>query len=638
MPHKTPGMWPAMSYADLLDHASKSVAGALRELGIDNDDYTVEIPSKPGFGDVSCNVAFLAAKAAHRAPREIAVDIAKECRPTDLIERIEAHGSGHINFFANVPALNRSVITSALDGGSFAVDVGHGSKVAIEHTSVNPNKALHIGHMRNVVIGDVISRILKSTNHRVRVLNYVDDMGLQVAELVLGFAELGFSESDTGGKRFDQYCGDVVYVKASEKIKADPALKAKSMEILEAMEDQATDLAQTASRISHKILRSQLDTCWRIGARYDCLNFESHIVRSGMWARIFADLQKGSMVRLETEGKNAGCWIVPGSAPEDDKVLVRSNGVATYIAKDIPYAAWKLGKIPDPFGYEPCAQEQPDVPLLQTSLSAPEGAGADLQSDRVITVIDSRQTRLQTIITALLAKFFGATKQDYVHLAYESVTLSAETAAQMGQQTGGKNVQMSGRSGLFVNAVAVLDMLQERARAETLRRNPEMGADELDRVSEQIAVGAMRYEMIRQDLDKVITFDLASSMRLDGDTSSYIQYAHARAVRILQKADRPGGGADYASLCGAHERDLVRAIGTLGLSLRDSAVNLSPKVVARYARDLTVAFNAFYEHVRVIGSSEADPVTVARIELVDSFRAALAYALGLLGIPAPPRM
>lgn len=627
-----------MSYTELIDQARQSITDALTLLGLDNVDFGVEPSARPGFGDVSCNVAFLVAKKAGRRPQDIAVDIANACRTSKLIERIDSHDSGHINFFANIAELCKSVITSSLDIDSCIVDVGNGSQITIEHTSVNPNKALHIGHMRNVILGDALSRILRKTNHRVRVLNYVDDLGLQVAALVMGFTQLGFSESDTGGKRFDQYCGDVVYVEAMKKIKENLDFKKNTDKILEVMEDDTTNEAQIANRVSAKILGAQLDTCWRVGARYDYLNYESHIMRSGMWAEIFAKLKSNSMVRLETEGANAGCWIVPGSESKYDKVLVRSNGVATYIAKDIPYAAWKLGKISDPFGYEPYTSEQPDVPLLQTSLTNSQKGRTDFKSERVITVIDSRQTMLQNIITMLLDKFFGVTKQDYVHLAYESVTLSAQTATQLGIQTDGKNVQMSGRQGLFVNADSVLDMLQERARTETAKRNSEMDDAEIDTISVELAVGAIRYEMIKQDLDKIITFDLAHSMRLDGDTSSYLQYAHARAARILEKVEKPNAMPDYGALSTAHERDLVRQIGTLSIAVRDAATNLSPKVIARYAHDLTVAFNAFYEHVRIIGSNDADSVTAARIELVTSFKITLVYALDLLGIPIPSKM
>ena len=648
------GRPPALTYEALLEEARACVSAALDTLGIAGGGYDVGLPVRPGFGDASCNAAFVLAARARRRPRELAAEIAAACRPRSLIARIEAHDSGHINFFADAPALARSVVESAIGGLSGASDAGRGRSVTVEHTSVNPNKALHIGHVRNVVIGDSLSRILARAGYRVRTLNYVDDLGLQVASLVLGFMRMGFSETPPEGVRFDRYCGDTVYVSVTEKTDSDPKAKAEVAEILAAMEDSKSAEARLAARVSGEILGAQLETCWRLGAEYDCLNFESHIIGSGLWDRIFAALREGGLIRLEKDGDNAGCWIVPdpdadagkkgagdGGDKKDrenkDKVLVRSNGTVTYAAKDIPYAAWKLGRLPDPFTYVGYAGARQLRPLVQSALGG-GGEPREFSSDRVITVIDSRQTQVQEVISSLLERFFKIPAGSYVHLAYESVALSASTAAQLGKKTGGRRVQMSGRQGLYVSADDVLDALEERAGAETAARNPGMPAGEMRDISRQIAVGAIRYEMIRQDLDKMITFDLERSLRLDGDTAAYLQYSHARAARILEKAPKGGAEPDYALLSGAHERELVRAVGTLGFALSDAAANLSPKVVARYAHGLTVAFNAFYEHVRVIGGDGGEGATSARIALVRAFEASLESALGAIGIPLPPRM
>ena len=627
-----------MTYDALIAQARESIITALDTLCIKNVDFVVEPSARTGFGDVSCNVAFLAAKTLKKPPRDIATDIASACKPSSLVASIKAHPTGHINFIANTTTLCESVISASLKSPVCKVNVGNGSMVVLEHTSVNPNKALHIGHMRNVILGDVISRLLVATNHKVRVLNYVDDLGLQVASLVMGFTQFGYSESPPEGKRFDQYCGDVVYVDAAKRIIENSKLKAQTNEILAAMETDNTDDAKIARRVSTKILAHQLDTCWRIGAYYDCLNFESHIIHSGMWKEIFTKLQNASMIRLETKGDNVGCWIVPGIDEKHDKVLVRSSGTATYIAKDIPYAAWKLGLVTDPFRYTAYSKEQPHKLLMQTSLVDSDTPSSNIVVDRVITVIDSRQTLLQNIITGLLIKFFDIKKEKYLHLAYESVALSVKTADQLGKQTDGKNVQMSGRTGMYISADLVLDMLYERAQSETSKRNSDMDSNELAKISREISVGALRYEMIKQDLDKMITFDLDRSLRLDGDTSSYIQYSYARATRILEKVGNMDAVANYAALSDIHELDLVRAIGTLDITIRDASINLSPKVIARFAHNLTVTFNSFYEHVRVVDASQDDSVTAARVNLVKSFKAVLAYVLDILGIPLPSRM
>ncbi len=628
-----------MTLDALTSEARAMVDSAVGELGLDGPDYGIEPSARPGFGDVSSNVAFLLARSAHRAPREIAADIARSCKPRRLVGRVEAHASGHINFFADAAELAAETIAASQQDTYCRADIGHGKRVTVEHTSVNPNKALHIGHLRNVIVGDTVARILAATNHDVRTLNYVDDSGLQVANLILGFTRLGFDESPPDGQKFDAYCGDTVYVGAMARIGEDEGLKREAGEILAAMERDGTEEARLADRLTRMILDSQLQTCWRVGARYDCLNFESHILRSGMWDEIFARLKDARTVRLETDGKNAGCWTVPGTGEDDDdKVLVRSGGTATYMAKDIPYAAWKLGLVDDPFEYVAYVPDQPDRSLLCTALRDSGGRARDMSAGRVITVIDSRQSRLQAIIESLLRRFFGIAEGAYVHLAYESVTLSAETAQGIGLATGGKSVQMSGRRGLYVGADSVLDSLLERATAETSGRNEGMDAAEVRAIAEQIAVGAIRYEMVRQDLDRAITFDLARSLSLDGDTAAYLQYSHARAIRVLEKAGIGHGKADYGALAGSHERALVMAIGSLGVALRGAAAGLSPKVLARYAHDLAVTFNSFYEHVRVAGGDGGSAATAARVELVTSFRVTLEGVAAHLGIPLPGRM
>lgn len=627
-----------MTLDALVAEARGAVDAALASLGLAAPDYGVEPSARPGFGDVSSNVAFLLARSEGRAPREIAADVARACAPGRLVARVDAHASGHVNFFADAVALARETIESALRGGYCTADVGGGRRVTVEHTSVNPNKALHIGHMRNVILGDTVSRILAATNHDVCTLNYVDDSGLQVANLLVGFGELGFPESPEGGQKFDAYCGDTVYVGAMERIEADEGLRRRASEILARMEQGDTEEARRAERLTRRILDAQLETCWRVGARYDCLNFESHILRSGMWDEIFARLRESGAVRLETAGKNAGCWIVPGEEGDDDKVLVRSGGTATYMAKDIPYAAWKLGLVEDPFGYVPHAKRQPGRELLCTTLGRGARRGARFSSPQVITAIDSRQSRLQGIIASLLGRFFGIGEGRYVHLAYESVTLSAETARGLGLQTGGKSVQMSGRRGLYVSADSVLDSLAARAMEETARRGGGAPEGDMRPVAEQIAVGALRYEMVRQDLDRAVTFDLARSLSLEGDTAAYLQYAHARAVRVLERAGTGHGEADYGALGGPHERALVMAVGSLGMALRGAAASLSPKTLARYAHGLAVEFNSFYENVRVADGEGGEAATAARVALVGAFRAALEGAAGLLGIPLPGRM
>ena len=367
---------------------------------------------------------------------------------------------------------------------------------------------------------------------------------------------------------------------------------------------------------------------------YDCLNFESQIVRSNLWKNVFDKMKSMGVIELEKEGKNVGCWVI--KAESDDKVLVRSDGTATYIAKDIPYAAWKLGILDDPFYYKQYSTQSDGRVLWETTLEN-TGTKLNFTGDAVITVIDSRQSRLQNIITKIISDF-KAKEGSYVHLGYESVTLSAETAKTLNLDTGGKSVQMSGRKGIYVNADYVLDILGVKTYEEAKKRNPDLNEVKLVQISEQVAIGALRYSMIKQDLDKIITFDMTESLSLEGDTGPYIQYSYARAMRILEKGGKtPSFGVSFSDLNTSYETILAKMIGKFDIQVEDAAKNLSPKIIARYCYDLAVAFNTFYEHVKVL-TAESEALVNARLCLVYSFKETLDKALSLLGIDAPERM
>jgi len=348
-------------------------------------------------------------------------------------------------------------------------------------------------------------------------------------------------------------------------------------------------------------------------------------------------MKEMKLVGLEKEGKNAGCWVIKSENDEEDKVLVRSNGIATYIAKDIPYAAWKLGILEDPFYYTKYAKQSDDKILWESVLEKNSNSKLDFTGDKVITVIDSRQSRLQKIITKLMSSF-KSQEGAYVHLGYESVTLSAETAKTLDVDTGGKQIQMSGRKGIYVNADFVLDILRVKTYEEAKKRNSELDEPKLAEIAEQVAVGALRYAMIKQDLDKIITFDMTESLSLEGDTGPYIQYAHARAARILEKAEmKPRFEVSFANLTTEHEINLIKTIGKFDIQIEDAAKNLSPKIIARYCYDLAVSFNGFYEHVKVLTAENKDLIN-ARLCLVYSFKETLAKALDIIGIASPDRM
>ncbi len=700
-----------MTFKFIIDEITKNIDHILDELEICDVQFSVE-PARSGFGDVSSNVSFLLAGKLKMSPGDVAQMLSQKYagHVGPLVARCNAHKSGYLNFFADWPKLAKLILVRSHDDDLVNDDNDNTMNVIVEHTSVNPNKALHIGHVRNIVIGDVTARILKSAGHEVSVLNYVDDSGLQVADIIVGFRHLGFDlEPPDGEKKFDQYCGDDVYVQTTQRYTEDPGLEEVRRRTLQELEDANSQTAAFADMVTQRVLRCQLETCWNLGVSYDCINFESQILRSGLWERAFEMLKEMGLVEFEGDGKNAGCWVIRGKAgrnnnndggpakkpsmaadggedkardANDDKVIVRSNGTATYIAKDIPYAAWKLGLLEDPFRYVVYVKQQPSDPskvLWQTVLA---GSGSDeddrhasshdiveaptttdgnalhdtnynskpiIEGQKVITVIDSRQARLQQIISDLMGRF-KSVPDAYIHLGYESVTLSADTADMLGINTDGRQAQMSGRKGLYVNADSVYETLKTTAGKETHKRHPEMSEHDIHTIAHAISVGTIRYEMIKQDLDKIITFDMATSLRLEGDTAPYVQYTGARATRILERAGNDDDDdahhsyclpdpkdVDFSLLVTQPEKDLVRMIGLFDIQVMDAANNLSPKVIARYCHDLAVIFNAFYEKARVLGLDDK-ALEASRLYLVRSFRTTLERALAILGIAAPSVM
>jgi len=628
-----------MTFQAIIGEIENNLKKILDELSISDVSFSVEV-AKPGFGDVSSNIAFLLAKELQKSPKDITQMLSEkysQCTSI-LVLKTEAHPSGYLNFFADWTKLSKLILSESYLDTFGDVDIGNNSNIIVEHTSVNPNKALHIGHIRNIVVGDTVSRILSKANYKVNVLNYIDDSGLQVADIIVGFKHLGFDEEPPNGKKFDHYCGDDVYVKTTQKYELDSSLEEIRKNTLKELEDGNSETAAFGDLITRKVLTGQLQTCWNLNVSYDCLNFESQIIRSGLWSKIFEKLKEMGLIEFENEGKNAQCWVIRGDGKEEDKVIVRSNGTATYIAKDIPYAAWKLGLLDDPFYYQKYDATQPNSKTLwQTSLNDENTTAQNFTAQKVVTVIDSRQERLQKIITVLMEKF-NSIPDSYVHLGYESVTLSSDTAKTLGLDTDGKQAQMSGRKGLYVSADSVCELLKQKIIEETKKRHPEMSDSEIEKIAQSVSIGTLRYEMIKQDLDKIITFDLAKSLSLEGDTAPYIQYAYARASRILEKSGiKPTTDVDFSLLQEKSELDLVKTIGLFNLQVRDAANNFAPKVIARYCHDLAVAFNSFYEHVKVL-DSDNDALKSSRVCLVNSFNLTLEKALDLLGIDSPTRM
>jgi arginyl-tRNA synthetase len=558
-----------------------------------------------------------------------------------FILSVESHPSGYINFMTNVANLASYALDEVLKNPNYGfINIGNREKIIIEHTSINPNKAVHVGHMRNVILGDTLYRILKATNYEVRVLNYIDDSGLQVADIVVGFkfAGLPLNPIDESIK-FDQYCGDEVYVKINEMYKDDHNLEEKRILVLKEMEQGTSEIAQFALQISMRVLKDQLKTCWRIKAHYDLLNFESQIVISGLWNKSFKMLKENRILTLQTQGKNKNCWVIKQDN-EEEKVIVRSDGTATYIAKDIPYAAWKLGLVEDPFFYYKFTVQWDGSILWSTTLDPNSGNCKHSwfnSADKVITVIDSRQTRLQRIITKVLSSL-RVNNDRYYHLAYEAMTLSSETAKILGLNIGDRQfMHISGRKGIYVNADYVLNKLQAIAYREVKKRNPDLLENDINMIAEEIGISAIRYNLIKQDLDKIITFDIVDSLSLVGNTGPYLQYTYARSQRILEKYGEKIKSGNFNLLTQEYEVNLIKIIAKMDLEIEQTVKTLNPKLLAKYAYDLATAFNLFYEKVPVL-REENKEIMLSRLALVKSLGITMKNIFSVLGISALDRM
>ena len=642
-----------MSFRQFVDEATNLIRESANNLGyivpqtIDWDE-----PPTKELGDASFRIGYQLSKVAKKKPYDIASEIASEIsrnlsHKQTLAKSVEAHPSGFLNFRVNRSILYEKALKAAVEEDYGARDLGKGSTVLVEHTAVNPNKALHVGHLRNVALGDSIARIFRFTNYDVRVLNYIDDSGLQVADILVGLLYLGFSKESTG-KKYDHYAGDDIYVNVNKRYESDPLLKEKQRKVLKSIEDHDPNIFPLAALVTDKILREQLKTCWRFNAFYDLLVYESDIIQSRLWQDFFEELKQKQIAKLETEGKFQGCWIVTiaGEKEGEDKVLVRSDGTATYVAKDIPFAALKTGLIKDRFGYQRYADQPNGTHVWRTTSTTGEQSPVSWGADKCITVIDVRQARLQRVIRFILEQ---ASKTDfaekYVHLGYAIISLSPKTAALLSAKPDDpvegapEVVTMSGRKGTYINADDVFDLLKRHALEETKKRNPEVTDESwFELVSEKLAISAIRFTLLKQDLDKMIIFDLEDSLKLIGETGPYMLYTYARASSILAKAGVESETAsNFAVLDSETEQNMADLISKFDLFIEKSVKMLAPKWIAHYSFELCEAFNKFYEKNRVI--QEPDKVRKAvRLQLVRAFQNVLKKSLDLLGIECLPKI
>ncbi|MCZ6833933.1 MAG: arginine--tRNA ligase [Acidobacteria bacterium] len=647
----------------LQQEIEKGLAAAIvRRFGIQPPAVGASLPPDTVLGDLAFPVCLQLARVLKKSPREIAGALQEDLAALPGVARVEVAGAGYLNVFLDRVAVLRSLVA---DPGAPPALADEG-KIIVEHTNINPNKAAHIGHLRNAVLGDTLVRALRYLGRQVEVQNYIDDTGVQVADLVVGFENLDVPAPAAVAREhepFDYFCWDL-YARVTALYKQQPELKERRGEVLHRMEKGGNATADLAADLAARVVRRHLATMARLDIGYDLLPRESDILRLKFWARAFELLRAKGAVQLIDAGKNAGCWVMDlANDPEfadiadTQKVLVRSNGTVTYTGKDIAYQLWKFGLLGRDFHYRRHEGGSPDRPLwVTTSDRGEENAPSFGGGRRVYNVIDSRQAFPQKVVAKGLASLgFTAEAELSYHFAYEMVALTLNCAEELGMDLTDEDrarpyVEMSGRRGLGVKADDLMDRLVERAAGEVRKRHPEMDREELEGIARTLAVGALRYFMLRFTRNRVIAFDFDEVLSFEGETGPYALYSVVRATNILRKVAESGGPrwSDLPALAAqwlttetpqppAEEWTLARECARLGDVVAESVEKCEMAGIARHVFTLAQTFSHFYHRFPVL--TAADEVTrQRRILLVDLFRRTMLRALDLMGVQVPARM
>jgi len=655
----------------------------------------VETPPRRALGDMAVPLAFELARRLRKAPKVIAQEIVAGLGPVDGVARAEAAPNGYINVFLDRAALVRR----ALAADPLVIAAPSDSpiprdKTIVEHTAINPNKAAHVGHLRNATLGDTLVRLLRHCHVPVEVQNYIDDTGVQVADVVVGFRELEGKTLDeirqiADTTRFDYYCWDL-YARVTEWYAADKTHLEVRGRALQAIEHGGNELAEIGAFIADRIVRAHLKTMGRLNVDYDLLTWEGDILRLQFWATAFEILkQSGAMFKQDT-GKLAGCWVMridedgagataeeaadageAGASAEDEedqeqqepreKVIVRSNGTVTYVGKDIALQFWKFGLLGKDFHYRKFAPGLNGMPIWATTTNA---TSDDTAPDRpafghggvTYNIIDTRQSYLQKLLKQALATL-GHVKESEraIHFAYEMVALTHRTARELGYEDIDESrpfVEVSGRKGLGVKVDDLLDRLIEKAQAEVQRRNADMPVDVSRRTAEQIAVAAIRYFLVKFTRTKLIAFDIDEALSFEGESGPYLQYSTVRAQNIFQKLQEREGLSESALIArladtpatplaegdeGDELWNLALEAARLDEVVEQAVRTLEPSVVAKYAFTLSQTFNALYHKYPVINEERAE-WRIWRAAVISFYRRQLTKALDLMGAQVPARM
>ena len=654
----------------------KRLGNHLRKVLKDKYDLEIaniplEIPPDLQFGELSTPISFELARKLRKAPKIIAQEIVAALGALEGFAGFEVAGAGYIN-----ARFDRAAGVHAVADGEGLTRVSSGIHSLVEHTSINPNKAAHIGHLRNAILGDTFVQLLRAAGQKVDVQNYIDNTGVQVADVVVGFQHLEgkslaevrllLDELKQKGQRIDYYCWDL-YAKTSQwytsgTAEENEARKKLRYAALHELERGDNETAEVAELISTAVLRRHLETMLRLEIEYDFLPRESEILHLKFWEAAFEQLKKTGVLYFETEGKNKGCWVMTrpgaetteGETNEDAKVIVRSNGTVTYVGKDIAYHLWKFGLLGKDFGYKPFFS----YPNHECWISAEKGIEPHPHfggAHAIYNVIDARQSDPQSnVIQALRGMGYAEQADRYTHFSYEMVALTPRCAVELGYDVSAEDlersyIEVSGRKGFGVKADDLLDKLIAAARAEVDARQTGRDDAERQRIAEQIAIGALRYFMLKFTRNSVIAFDFKDALSFEGETGPYIQYAVVRARNIFRKAGTTPEAelvklSGLAKFSGYLEGEAAEDIWALWLCaarrtlvLEQCIANSEPAYLAKHAFQLAQEFNNFYHKHHIL--TEEDParktflLATAAVALRE-----LVLALSWLGIESPEAM
>jgi arginyl-tRNA synthetase len=603
-------------------------------------------PPKPEMGDLTVSSAFEIGKKLRKNPREIASSFVSILKAMNEIERIDIAGPGYLNIF-----FNKKIFLSEIEKiFELRRDKTEFKKVIVEHTNINPNKAAHIGHLRNAILGDTLSRMLKERGEIVEVQNYIDDTGVQVADVVYGVLHIDKLSIDDLKKmdKMDFYLWEL-YVKVH--LQDDEETKKIRREVHHKIEQGISPEKDYAEVISLGVLKRHLETVKRLGIDYDVLPRESDIINLKFWQNAFDILKDKKVIRYQNEGANKGCWVMDVFEDGEDreKIIVKSNGAITYVGKDISYHLWKFGLLNKDFYYKKMDEKH------YISISEPAQSSGNISfgsGDRVYNVIDQRQSYLQNIVKKALEKLgYEKEAENLIHFSYEVVALSKKSAEDLGFNIppDKKIVEVSGRKGIGVKADDLIDELERRAKGEIKKRHPDFPEEKIVKISKKIGSGALRYYMLKYTLNAIIVFDFDEALKFEGETGPYLQYSNVRMKSLFKKyEDRFGekvGNSirdipDFSILSEEEKNKLWETIvfaSRLDSELELSINNLEPSKLAKYGFSLCQKFNYIYNSFSVINEEDKDKRKLRLITIYIIYRQ-LNKILDILGIEKPDIM